>query len=204
MLFGLELSLPVILGIIFLINVIPAFMPPTWVFLAYVYVTQGGNLIVLAVLGAIASTLGRICLAKWIGPLVSRFMNKPLKSNVEYARDELEKRPGAEFVITFLYSLSPLPSNTLFIIAGTAKLRLVPIVAGFFLGRVVSYATLMYAAHFTISAIQSSLDPSNPYMWLVDVLGIMLTLALLFIDWKSVLHGLGKKKKETQNKEARN
>lgn len=194
MLFGLELSLPVILGIIFLINVIPAFMPPTWVFLAYVYISQGGNIIALAILGAIASTLGRIALAKWSGPLISRFLNRPMRNNIEYARDELEKRPGTEFIATFLYALSPLPSNTIFIIAGTAKLRFVPIVAGFFFGRLISYAGLMFAASFTMQAVKASFDLQNPYVWLVDVLGILFTLAILLIDWRSVLQGFGKKK----------
>ncbi|MFA4906775.1 MAG: hypothetical protein WC602_00705 [archaeon] len=194
MLFGLELTLPIILGIIVLINVVPAFMPPTWVFLAYVYVMQGGNIFVLAILGAIASTLGRIMLAKWVGPLIARFMNKPMKSNIEFARDEFEKRPGMEFIVTFLYSLSPLPSNTIFIIAGAAKLRFVPIVAGFFFGRVVSYATLMFAANFTAQAVKASLDVQNPYVWLVDVLGILFTLAILLIDWKSVLKGFNREK----------
>ena len=194
MLFGLELTLPLILGIIFLINVIPAFMPPTWVFLAYVYVVQGGNIFVLAILGAIASTCGRVVLAKWVGPLIARFLNKPMRNNIEYAREEFEKRPGMEFIVTFLYSLSPLPSNTIFIIAGTAKLRFVPIVAGFFFGRVISYASLMFAANFTAQAIKASFDLQNPYVWLVDVLGILFTLAILLIDWKSVLKGFDREK----------
>lgn len=181
------LPLPSMLVIVFLINVIPAFMPPTWVFLAYVYVTEGGNPAVLAVAGAVFSTMGRIVLMKWFGPLVYRFLGKPMKKNVEYAEAEFDKRPLAEFLFSFVYALGPLPSNTLFIISGAAKLRFLTIVGGFFLGRVISYFSLMYAANFTFETIFEHLSFSSPYVLASGLVGLLLAGAFFFVDWGKLL-----------------
>jgi membrane protein YqaA with SNARE-associated domain len=185
------LSLPAAMAIVFLINAIPAFMPPTWAFLSYLYITQGGDPFLLAVFGAISSSLGRIALAKWSGPLLSRFFNKQIKENVEFAKEEFNRHGNAEFIASFLYALSPLPSNALFIVGGAANLRLARIVAGFFLGRVISYYFMIIATSFAADALSLSLGLSDMNAAALDVLGILFAIAFFLIDWKSLL---GKKR----------
>ena len=197
--FGIEFSQPVLFLLFFIFNVIPAFMPPTWAVLAYFQITQGGNILFLAVVGAFFSTIGRFVLAKWSGPVFSKFLNwGHMKHNVEFAHEALSKKPFAAFIFTFLYSLSPFPSNAVFIIAGTAKLKLVSIILGFFIGRVISYAALMYLSVFTIGAIDSAISFDNVSNWVIDILGIALTVMFFLIDWKKTLmgiHGFFKRKK---------
>lgn len=180
---------------VILLNAIPAFMPPTWVFLAYVHLTQGGDLLSLVVIGAIGSTIGRVILAKWSGPLVSQFLNRPMKHNAEFAKQELSHKPFAAGVFTFFYALSPFPSNAVFIIAGAAGLRLVPIAAGFFLGRLISYYTLVLAAGFTADALGPQLAPYEGYRWLLDISGIAAAFVFLLVDWRKLLHKFLKKQK---------
>ena len=180
---------------VILLNAIPAFMPPTWVLLAYLHVTQGGDILQLALVGAICSTIGRIILAKWSGPLVSGIMPKPMKHNVEYAKKVVSHKPFASFAFSFLYALSPFPSNAVFIIAGVAGLGLIPIAAGFFLGRLISYYLLMLAAGYTAKAIGLHLLMSEGNRWILDLLGIASAVVFLFVDWKSLLHSFGKRKK---------
>ena len=48
---------------------------------------------------------------------------------------------------TFLHSLSPLPSNFLFIAFGVSRVKVLSVLAGFALGRLISYATLVYLSH---------------------------------------------------------
>lgn len=198
---GFEFSLPVLFFLVFVFNVIPAFMPPTWAVLAYYQITQGvgfEGILFLAVSGAFFSTIGRFVLAKWSGPLVAGlFKHTPMKNNVDFAHEALSKKPFASFVFTFLYALSPFPSNAVFIIAGTAKLKLVPIMLGFFIGRVISYAALMYLSVFTIDALNSAFMLENFSNWIIDILGIAITLMFFMVDWKKTLsgvHGLFRKK----------
>ena len=181
---------------VILLNAVPSFMPPTWVFLAYIHITQGGDILQLVVLGAICSTIGRIVLAKWSGPLVSQFLNKPMKNNAEFAKEKLSHNPLASFVFTFLYALSPFPSNAVFIIAGAAGLGLIPIALGFFLGRLISYYVLVLAAGFTAGAIGMHLVSGASHSWLLDIIGIALSFAFLLIDWKALLRPFLKKSKK--------
>jgi len=194
--FGLELTLPVVFVSIVLINLVP-FMPPTWAFLSFVYITQGGNLIVLAVLGAVASTLGRVGLSLISKKSVSRVLSKRHEANLKFIKSKLGNWSGAEFVFTFLYSLSPFPSSTIFIVAGGVDLDIIPIAAGFFIGRVISYFLLISAAGLAVEKLRPFLSLSNPYTWAIDILGIALSIAFFFIDWKSLFNEF-KFKKQTK------
>jgi membrane protein YqaA with SNARE-associated domain len=181
------LSVPATMAIIVLINIIPVFMPPTWIFLAYVYLTQGGDPLTLALLGAIFSTLGRFVLAKCSEQLGGRFLNKHMKKNVEYVRREIDRRPSAELISSFLYALSPFPSNSLFIVSGAARLHLGRILSGFFAGRLISYYLLISAANFTFHRLNLQMSWSNPYSWLIGILGLLFAIAFLMVDWKHLL-----------------
>lgn len=194
----MEFSLPLILAIVFAINIIPAFMPPTWVFLAYVYLMQGGNILLLAFLGAIFSTIGRIALAKWSGPLISGLL-KNKKEDIEFAKKTLDKRPRANFLFTFLYALSPFPSNAIFIISGTAKIKLIPIASGFFLGRLISYYALLQIANFTMETVKINLSLENPIMIALDIIGILISIWIFTIDWKKILEKIEQNENKKQN-----
>ena len=54
--------------VVFVLNVLPAFAPPTWMTLSFVgLAVPNVNVVALAVVGAAAATLGRIALAKLCG-----------------------------------------------------------------------------------------------------------------------------------------
>jgi membrane protein YqaA with SNARE-associated domain len=186
-------SVPVIMAIIFVINIIPVFMPPTWIFLAYLYIIQGGNLIVLVLLGALFSTLGGFVLAKFSWLLGDRFIKGAIRKNIAYVQGEINKRPTAEFITSFLYALTPLPNNAIFIVAGAAKLRLSRIGLGFFLGKLVSYYLILSAAKFTIDRLNLSLTSGNHYAWIISILGLLFAMAFLMMDWKHILGSKSKK-----------
>ncbi|MBI3588103.1 hypothetical protein HY995_01265 [Candidatus Micrarchaeota archaeon] len=184
------LSLPVIMLVVFLANIIPV-MPPTWAFLSYVFVTQGGDPLALAVLGAVFSTFGRLVLAR-ISKYLPRFLGRRETGNLHYLHGELRKFPGAEFAFTFFYALGPFPSNAVFIVAGSADLNIAPIAAGFFAGRVISYYALISAAKVAVDAVRPYFSLDNPLVWAADLIGIALTLGVFLIDWKSVVKKYGR------------
>jgi hypothetical protein len=52
-----------ILGVlVFGVNIVPAFMPPTWIILAFFYLRYHLNLLPTVIIGAAAATLGRVVL----------------------------------------------------------------------------------------------------------------------------------------------
>ena len=63
-LFHTSLVFFIIFLVVFVLNVIPILAPPTWSVLSFIAIRFNSNIILLAVVGAVAATLGRLVLAK--------------------------------------------------------------------------------------------------------------------------------------------
>jgi len=186
---------------VFLINVIPAFMPPTWMLLSLFATLYGVPIADLVVIGAVASTSGRYVLAKASGPLGDRFLPRKQKKSIKYLKNFLSGEPWTTTgLVSFLYSLSPLPSNTMFIVTGAARISLLPVIGGFFIGRLISYAVLTSIAMNVVSA-EHLLNPFlNPAYLVMDIIGLAAAVGLLLMDWKQLIHGTieGEKKRRAE------
>lgn len=187
-------ALVILFLVVLLLNVIPAFAPPTWMVFSYLgfrYPQHAGWL--LALVGASAATVGRFLLAKmsrWI--LRNHWLSESGRANVDAVRTELAKRPTLTFGAFLFYAFTPLPSNYLFIAYGLTALSLVRIVLPFFLGRFVSY--LLWAR--SAAAISSRLDLEDSetlgYFSVYFVITQLLLLAVVYlftrVDWPWLLH----------------
>lgn len=174
--------------VIFLINVIPAFAPPTWMVLSYFYITNPQNIFFLVFLGVTASTVGRYVLAKISGKIFKKFANAKKKSEIGLLRVRLNKRPLAKFLFSFIFALGPLPSNALFIAAGSTKIKLKEVIIGFFIGRLLSYLFLVYTSERVFTSFEQVLLGEVTFftIW-VEILGILSILIFFFIDWTKIL-----------------
>ena len=128
--------------VVFVLNLLPAFAPPTWTTMSFIGLAIPNiDVLLLALVAATAATCGRVLLAKLSRVVVrQRFMTEQARRNVDAIKIGIENR-RATTLGTFLgYSLSPLPSNYLFIAYGLTSLPLAFLAAPFFIGRLVSYA----------------------------------------------------------------
>jgi hypothetical protein len=128
--------------LVFILNVMPAFAPPTWITLSFLGLSMPHVPIgALALIGATAATLGRVTLAKLSRAIVRRrFLDEPTCKNIGAIKDVLEKRRVFAFGTFLAYAFSPLPSNYLFIAYGLTTLRLTLVAFPFFVGRLASYS----------------------------------------------------------------
>jgi hypothetical protein len=122
--------------IVFVMNIVPAFMPPTWSVLAYFRIVHGLPLLPLTIGGAAMSALGRVQLAHLSGRL-GRFLPAKDQANAAALAAYITAHPNWRDGITFAYSLGPLPSNQLFIAAGIAKIPLRRMATVFFVSRAI-------------------------------------------------------------------
>jgi hypothetical protein len=136
----------VILGVVFLCNVVPAFAPPTWIVLVFFslnYQVPGWALVALGVIGA---TSGRLILASYF----RRFRTKLPRSyitNMENASTHLTKSKGHAAALMLLFLFSPLSSAQLFEAAGIMRrIPLLPICGAFAAGRIVTYSSYVYGS----------------------------------------------------------
>lgn len=184
---------------VFMINVIPAFMPPTWMVLSIFVVTYQLPVIDVVILGAIASSFGRYILAIYVAPISDRYLPRKQKRNIKYLRNFLRYERGfIPFIITFIYALGPLPSNTLFIVAGVAQLNLLEIVSGFFLGRLISYGIIVGIAK-TFVTVEQLISPLSLF---VDFVGLIAAFIILFADWEKIVKNMIEREKRRRAEEA--
>lgn len=181
----------VIFLVVFALNVMPVFAPPTWSVLSFIAIRFNPNIVLLAVVGAVAATLGRLVLAKLSTVVVrQKILSDDTKKNIDAVKERLESKKKLTFTILLFYAFSPFPSNHLFIAYGLTTLKLKLIAIPFLLGRVVSYA--FWA--FTASSVAQLLDYESvtsksffSYYFVASQLFGLLTLYVFTrIDWQRV------------------
>ncbi len=121
MIFGAYILLSsIVLGL----NIIPAFMPPTWTILAFFVTKYDLQLIPVVILGAGFATLGRIILANISGKYFRRFFSDKSKANYASIGEYLNRHKKITIPLVVAYAFIPIPSNHIFIAAGLAKMRI--------------------------------------------------------------------------------
>lgn len=174
---------------VFIINVIPAFMPPTWVVLALAKINDSSfDPFLLTLVGAISSTGGRAVLA-FYSSFFRKFFTKELEAHAEGIKKFFEKKEKELFAGTFLYSLSPFPSNLVFIANGLTQVNFKPVFGGFFLGRLVSYFALIIFSQNIFVLLNGYFKNETLVNYLFDALGIIAAFSILLIDWKKLMGG---------------
>jgi uncharacterized membrane protein YdjX (TVP38/TMEM64 family) len=178
----------VLAGVVFGVNLLPAFGPPTWAVLVFFRLQSDLAAIPLVLVGAAAAAGGRLALAYGSRRYRNRLSPKRIAS-LEAARDAIAGGPKRAAAGLALFALSPLPSAQLFVAAGLVDAPLLPLTAAFFAGRIVSYTLYVTAA----SAAKESLGTilrgvfTSPLGIALQLLMLGALVALVRIDWTRVL-----------------
>lgn len=177
--------------VVFLINVIPVFAPPTWTVLSFIAIRYSPNIVLLAVVGAIAATLGRVVLAKLSTAIVrQKFLSADTRRNIDAVKERLEGKSTLTFSIFLFYAFSPFPSNHIFIAYGLTALKLRLIAIPFLLGRVVSYGFWAFTASSVAQLLNYESVTSKSffsyYFVASQLFGLLIIYIFTRIDWPRV------------------
>jgi uncharacterized membrane protein YdjX (TVP38/TMEM64 family) len=166
-------------AIIFAVNLLPAFGPPTWAVLVFFTVNFDLSAAPLVVAGAMAAASGRFVLANGARRGRSRLSEARLAS-LDRAQRTLSGNRRRAVAGLGLFALSPVPSGQLFVAAGLMTVPLLPLTIAFFSGRLVSYS--IYVGVATIAernlgdiALDAILSPLGMALQLV----MLVALAIL-------------------------
>jgi uncharacterized membrane protein YdjX (TVP38/TMEM64 family) len=189
------LELLTLFAILFGVNLLPAFGPPTWAILVLYVLNTDIHPAALIPVAALAAASGRLVLALAFRLLGSRLPTK-YRRNLDAARTAIEKNKRGAVIALALFALSPVPSAQLFEAAGLAGVRLLPFTIAFFLGRTVSYSIYVFtAAGLKATSLGDTFRDAITSPW-----GIALQLAMLVglvllarIDWAKWLGGRRKR-----------
>lgn len=173
------------MAVVFGVNLLPAFGPPTWSVLA-VYGLRGHLApVALVVLGALAAAGGRTVLALACRLLRSR-LSPRREANLAAAREMLTGSRRRSVAGLVLFALSPVPSAQLFEAAGLMGVSLLPVVGVFFAGRLVSYSAYVGGATALRSTpLGRTLSGSLTGPWGIALQVLLLAGVVLLarVDW---------------------
>ncbi|WP_205697072.1 hypothetical protein [Conexibacter sp. SYSU D00693] len=181
-------ELVVAAAVVFAVNLLPAFGPPTWAVLVGLTVWLDPPVAATVAVGAVAAACGRLLLATGARRLRGRLAPERVAGMDALRQRLLAHRAGALAGLA-LFALSPVPSAQLFVAAGLSGVRLLPLTAAFFAGRLVSYAGYVGAATAYEATARRALGDSltSPAGLAVQVVALALLVALVRVDWASRL-----------------
>src|SRR6478735_3237435 len=138
-------QLAVAVGVVFAVNLLPAFGPPTWAVLVFFSLQFDLPAVPLILFGALAAASGRFLLASGARRLRPRLSAARL-AHLNHVQAEISANRVRAAAGLGLFALSPVPSGQLFVGAGLMTVALPPLTAAFFAGRLVSYSIYVGAA----------------------------------------------------------
>ena len=183
-------ALALLFVLVFALNLIPAFAPPTWMALALVgFQYHDTSAALLAGVGAVAATLGRLTLARLSHVLIrKKLLSEAHRANIDVIKDRLKKRKTLTVGLFLFYAFSPLPSNFLFIAYGLTGLPLLRVALPFFIGRLASYGFFIAggAAAGRRFEIDSMVSGAYALAWFIATQLLILGALYCFtrVDWK--------------------
>lgn len=178
---------PFVFFIIFVLSIIPILTPPTWIVIVSAYsLNDQLNPILLSMIGASAAIAGRLILLQ-LSTVGRKAINDHRKNSLDKFRKYLEKTRYGYLIGTLLFAILPLPSNMLFISYGLMKAKSIGIVVGFWLGRFVSYIIMINLSQYFLKSFKEIINSDMLSLIFIDILGILMTLLMLLIDWNILL-----------------
>jgi membrane protein YqaA with SNARE-associated domain len=181
-------SLALLLLVVFALNVLPAFAPPTWMVISYVGLRYpDANPWLIALVAAVAATAGRLVLAHFARRIVaSRWVGSQVRDNLEVVAAAVERRKTTSVLAFLAFAFSPLPSNALFLAYGLTRAPLKLLVVPFFIGRFLSYAGAFAGGTLLSRWFEPKVE--GPAWWLYFLATQLLWLGLVYafakIDWR--------------------
>ncbi len=180
----------ILFAVVFAINLLPAFGPPTWSVIVLFGLTTDLPVFGIVPVGAAAAASGRYLLAHGFR-ILAGYVSQETKDNLAAARHAFEKRKHHGWAALGLFALSPVPSAQLFAAIGLTNIRILPFTAAFFAGRLVSYSIYAGSAHLVAEELTLA-DTfrealTSPWGIALQLLMLAMLVALVRIPWARIL-----------------
>jgi membrane protein YqaA with SNARE-associated domain len=179
--------------IVFTLNVVPAFAPPTWMALSWIgFAHPQYNPFAVALFAAAAATAGRVVLAKLARAIIRRrIMGEASRANIEVIKEAIERRRGLTAGTLVFFAFSPFASNFLFIAYGLTSSPVRLVALPFFLGRFASYSFFVFAAAEVSQRLALNGTDAKNYFGIYFIASQFLLMGAVWlftrIDWKYAL-----------------
>ena len=178
------------LGIFFLLiamNASPILMPPTWIVLSSFYAMDPAlNIPVLSIIGSTGALIGRIILM-YVSRFFRRFIGTERKSSLDTLAEYMRKKKYGYFSASFIFAITPLPSNLLFMAYGIMRVKNISLFVGFWLGRVVAYYVMISISTVTLKPFLELFDDSLVGILITDISSLVMIVIFACINWNKLI-----------------
>lgn len=173
--------------VVFAVNLLPAFGPPTWLLLVYLTLTYDLSPAPLIVLAVFAASSGRFLMATGVRKYRLR-LPKDYVINMTNLGNKITNHNLGVGSLFILFIWSPLSSAQMFVTAGLIpQVRIGLLTLAFAIGRSFTYSTYVYAADSfsrTDLGKQFLAEMFSPLMIAIQILLILGIVLLGKIKWK--------------------
>jgi len=153
-----------------------------------IFIFTAGSLRVLdplliAISGAMGSAIGEFC-GYFLGYYGRGIVGEERRRKMNYVL-RVFSRYGA--VSIFLFALTPLPDDLLFIPLGMMRYSLIKAFMPSFIGKLLMCTILAYGGYFSIGLIGSIFGDGGPYTALVSAILLFIIIMVMFkVDWERI------------------
>ncbi len=177
-------------------NVVPAFMPPTWTILVFFFLTYHLLPLPVIIIGAVAATSGRIVLYFLARNHFIKLLPKSSQQNMSDFGKYFYTHKHITIPALLMYAFLPIPSNQVYISAGFAKLEIKLIASLFFFGRIVSYSSWIATAHIASKTMSDifTRNFTSANKIIVEIGSLCLIYLFTIIPWRRLVNGKKKSK----------
>lgn len=162
-------------------------MPPNWLILSSFYALDDSmNLVILVMVGATASTAGRFVLKQ----LVSKFKNHSNNntSNLTMIGNYLNKKKYGYVISSFIFAITPLPDNILFVAYGLIKAKSIGMYVGFWIGKLLAFYVMLTLSPAILVPFTKIFENQLIGILLANGLGVIAIIVFAAINWNLLLN----------------
>lgn len=170
-------------------NVVPAFMPPTWTILAYFHIKYKLLLIPLVIVGALCAILGRITLYHLVRKFFHPALSEDTKQNLHKLGEFVNSKKHITIPLFITYAFIPIPSNHVYIGAALSKINIKLLASSFFVGRLISYSFWVSVTAFAANNLSSIFQNyfHTPTSFITEIIGFSAVILVIKIPWRRIL-----------------
>ena len=171
-----------------LVDVIPFIGPPAWTVMVFFQMKYGLDIWTVLAFGVPGSAVGRYLYSLYIPLLSDKFIKPEKNEDVRFIGSKLNHNKWKTRTFVLLYTLMPLPTTPLFTAAGMARVNAWNVIPSFLAGKFISDALMVFAGDYVARNAAGILVGIISWESISAViLGAILILIFLFIDWQTLL-----------------
>lgn len=171
-----------------LVDVVPFPLPPAFTVMIFLQIKYNLAIWPVIFVGVAGSVLGRYILTLYIPSVAGLIFKKGKNEDIQFLGKTMKEKGWKAQTSILVYSLMPLPTTPLFLAAGISKVKPFFIIPSFFIGKFISDSLAVFLGKYATENTANLFDGVVNLKSISGlIVGLILIMGLLFIDWRSLL-----------------